>query len=411
MDEILERIKKDRFVQITLVILVLVIIGVLWFINNLFFKSSKRELPCYNQRITILSPFYQNELTSLVREAQAYCINLNFEIKSLDYIKENLLKDIARGDIPDIVFVDSDFLKENQGIFKEYNGKKINFDEYPENILKPLNNKYLAYPLYFDTLVTFANRDYLNNAGIIELPTTFEELQNKINSLRIFDENKNIKIAAMALGTAYNIDRLFEIFVTIHRNLNEERYKELNSFYNTLDFYTQFSNKLSPYFTWEEYLPSSFTAFAQGQVALVFGLYSDKEKISKINERIKVEVYPFPKFARSINKYNFIKTYFFAVPKQGNYKYAWMVLEFFDKYYSDFIKQKGYLPVKKKIIENIDKEKGRIAKDLLIGHYFREFNKDYFENAIKKDINNWLSDKDYVRRLISVEQFNKFFVK
>jgi hypothetical protein len=48
---------------------------------------------------------------------------------------------------------------------------------------------------------------------------------------------------------------------------------------------------------------------------------------------------------------------------------------------------------------------------LLIGDYFYEFNREYFENAIKVDIQNWLSDKENVKRLISIEQIRRFFKK
>jgi enolase len=88
-----------------------------------------------------------------------------------------------------------------------------------------------------------------------------------------------------------------------------------------------------------------------------------------------------------------------------------MVLEFFDKYYEKFISKKDLLPIKKALIEKVDKNKKEIIKDLLIGDYFYEFNREYFENAIKVDIQNWLSDKENVKRLISIEQIRRFFKK
>jgi ABC-type glycerol-3-phosphate transport system substrate-binding protein len=411
MDEIIERIKTNRIAQIFIGIIILFIIGSIWYLNKILSKQKKEVLPCYNQTITILSPFTSTDLTELNAHASKYCLKLTFEQRDLDYIKNNLLKDIAQGNIPDIVFVDSDFLLENLNIFQEYKGKILNIDEYPESIIEPLNNKLIAYPLYFDVLVTFANREYLNNAGLLSAPKTFEELKNVLPSLRILDPSYNIQLAPIALGTANNIDRLFEIFVTIHKNLNEDKYKDINSFYNTLDFYTQFANKSSPYFAWQEYLPNSFVAFAQGQVALIFGFYSDKDRILDINRRIKLEIYPFLRFAGKTKSYNYIKTYFFAVPKQGKHKYAWMVLEFFDKYYEKFISKKDLLPIKKALIEKVDKNKKEIVKDLLIGDYFYEFNREYFENAIKVDIQNWLSDKENVKRLINIEQIRRFFKK
>jgi len=411
MDEILERIKSNRLAQIFIGIIALLIIAGIWFLNNLLSKPSKETLPCYNQTVKILSPFDFKDLANLSRIANAYCIKLVFNQKDLDYIKNNLLKDIAQGNIPDIVFVDIDFLLENLNIFREYKGEKLKLDVYPESILASFENKLIAYPLYFDVLVTFANRDYLNNAGLLYAPKTFEELREVIPSLRILDESYNLKIAPIALGGSNNIDRLFEIFVTIHKNLNEEKYKDLESFYKTLDFYTQFVNKNSPYFSWQEHFPNSFLAFAHGQSALVFGFYSDKEKILNINRRIKLEIYPFIRFENKIKNYNYIKTYFFAVPKQGNSKFAWMVLEFFDKDYENFINNKDLLPVKKDLLVKVDKNKKEIVKDLLIGDYFEEFNREYFENAIKIDIQNWLSNKENIKKLISVEQIRNFFKK
>jgi len=413
MDEIIEKIKTNRVVQIFIgiIIIIILIIGGFLYLNKILSKSFRENLPCYNQTITIWSPFNFNDFQEFSKHARKYCINLNLKQKDLNDIKNNLLQEIAQGNIPDIVFVDSDFLLENLKIFKGYEGKNFNIDVYSESILEPFDNKLIAYPLYFDVLVTFANREYLNNAGLLTAPKTFEELQQVIPSLRTLDNSNNIKVAPIALGTANNIDRLYEIFVTIHKNLNQDYYKYPESFYKTLDFYTQFSNKLSHNFSWENYLPNSFVAFAQGQAALIFGLYSDKDKILNINKRIKLEIYPFMRFTNNIKNYNYIKSYFFAVPKQGKHKYAWMVLEFFDKYYENFINKKNLLPVKKILIGKVDKQKKEIVKDLLIGDYFKEFNRPYFENAIKIDIQNWLSDKESIKRIMKTEQINKFFNK
>lgn len=411
MEEIIERIKYNRIAQIALVAVIFVVALVFYNLSK-FTKSSKRELPCYNQTIRILSPFAKQKFSNIERVFSQYCIKLDVDVKSIDYIRNNLLKEIAEGKIPDLVYVDNNFIQENINAFKEYDGEKILLNNYPETsvILKDKKNKKLVnYPVAFDTLVLFSNKKYLDILGIFDPPNNFEDLIEVIKTIKGNPQLINVK--PIALGTSNNIENFYEIFVTLHRNYNPHNYKNIDAFFKTFDFYTQFADIKSPLYSWSDSNQNSFEEFGRGNVVFVFGFYSDSEKIKKINPRLVFKVNEFPKFKSIIDQTNFVKMYSFVVPKQGKHQFAWKALEILDQNYEDFIKDFGLLPVRRDIYEKLEEDKRKIAKDLLIGSSFEEFNREYAEELLRDVISKWLVDKENIKLLFIRGQVYKLFRK
>ncbi|MGC8981352.1 MAG: ABC transporter substrate-binding protein [Minisyncoccia bacterium] len=369
-------------------------------------QKKKQELPCYNQTIIVWSPFKNYKYPEVSNELKKYCLKIKVVEKSIDEIRNSLFSEISAGNIPDVVYVDSEFLIDNIKIFSQYKGKNINLDDYPDIISKIFNNKILAYPVTYDPLVLFWNKDLLYSAGYIEPPKTFEDMQNLIKQVRILEFDK-IKTSPIALGTANNIKPFSKIFLVFHKLLNRD-YQLPPSFYKTLDFYTQFANKDSEYYSWNPNMDDQLEEFSNGNVAMIIDFYSKKNDILKKNNRLNFDIALLPKFKDNPRSLNYFYGYFFAVPKQGKTKFAWMFIESLDKKYEKFVKSVNLIPAKKSFYDKLDKEGKIVFQSILNSDMFLEFNKKYLEDALKKDIEDWIYRKEDIKRLLQSQIYNFF---
>ncbi|MCS7184194.1 MAG: ABC transporter substrate-binding protein [Patescibacteria group bacterium] len=408
MDKILKDL-KDRYITVVIFIFLMIIV-VAFLIDRAFFapKRKKAELPCYNQKLVIWSPFTSKDFSPITKKLNKYCLSFEIKVKELDEIKENILLETAAGRGPDIVYIDNYFLNKNSKIFQGYQGKKLNIDNYPEVIVKFLNNKLEVYPLTFDTLVLFINSQYLANIGLYEAPQTFEEIEQIIPQLRQVNFN-SLQLAPISLGKANNVDNFVEIFLTINKNLNQEKYKTKESIEKTLDYLIQFSNPHSRNYTWDDYLPNSLTSFAQERLIMLPAFYSQKQKIKELNQRLEFSVANFPKFQQSLKKYNYLKVYYLGVIKNKKSKYSWMFIEELDKNYKEFISKKNLIPLKKDLFDEVEKEQKIVINELLVGDYFLDVNYEYLAENLPKYFDGWLINRDNLRTTLHRRDIFNFF--
>ena len=372
-------------------------------------SKKKPELPCYNQTITIWSPYKFYRYPEVANELKKYCVKLNVVEKSLDDIKNNLLQEISAGNSPDIVYVDSEFLFDNLNIFSPYKGNKLDLNDYPDVISKIFNGKFIAYPIDYNPLVLFWNKDLFYSAGYIEPPKTFEDIQNIIPKTRRISGFYSIYLSPIALGTTDNIDSFFEIFLVMHKSLNQN-YKTSYAFEKTLDYYTQFADKNSDYFSWDQNMENQIDSFSKEKVMMIIDFYSKKDEILKKNSRLNFAITQIPTFSQNPKKLNYFSGHFFAIPKQGKNKLGWLFLEIFDKYYKNFVDKMNIVPTKKSFYDKLDEEKKIVFQSILNSDPFSEFNKSYTKDSLKQDIDNWIYRKKDVKQLLQGQVF-KFFKK
>jgi len=164
-------------------------------------------------------------------------------------------------------------------------------------------------PIALDSLVLYRNKDVLkrtvdniNKKNSIEksltkeelkrrtdlvntTPTTWKELTDLIPLIKITDGDQ-ISQAAIALGTANNVERSYDILQSIMmQNGTKLTTDDLDAaVFNqsqtgiastgslgekALSFYLQFSNPASGLYTWNDKMPNSVEAFKNGQTAMI----------------------------------------------------------------------------------------------------------------------------------------------
>jgi len=378
--------------------------------HSLSSSKKKAELPCYNQTITVWSPYKLYKYPEVAKELKKYCVKLNVVEKSLDDIKNSLLQEISAGNPPDVVYVDSEFLFDNLNIFAPYKGDKLRFKDYPDVISKFFNGKFIAYPIDYDPLVLFWNKDLIYSAGYIEPPKTYEDLRNLIPKSRKIIGFSSIELSPVALGTANNIDSFFEIFLVLHKLLNKDDYKSSYAFEKTLDYYTQFADKNSDYFSWDQNMENQIDSFSKEKVIMIIDFYSKKSDILKKNSRLNFAIAQIPEFSQNPKKLNYFYGHFFVVPKQSKNKLGWLFLEIFDKYYKNFVDKMKIIPTKKSFYNKLDEEKKIVFQSILNGDTFSEFNKEYTKEILKKCIDDWIYRKKEAKGLLQKQIF-RFFKK
>ncbi len=145
-------------------------------------------------------------------------------------------------------------------------------------------------PLSMDTLVTYVNKDLLNNAGVFEPAKTWTELTTQIEQKGLSVQNDSAAIvqSGAALGTSTNIPHANELVTLLmmqngSKMINTSAKKAL---FNdaaglvAIKFYTSFSSPKKATYSWNADQQNALDAFKKGKIAYFFGTYADRASIA-----------------------------------------------------------------------------------------------------------------------------------
>ena len=149
-----------------------------------------------------------------------------------------------------------------------------------------VDNQIYGLPLSVDTLALFYNRSILDASGVVEAPTTWQELIDAVPKITRQDSEGNIVRSAIALGGSENIlnsdnilallmmqngtqmtDRQGSVSFDIVANYDSTIYPGEKA----LQFYADFALPMKKVYTWNKDFPEAQDAFLQGKVAMMFG--------------------------------------------------------------------------------------------------------------------------------------------
>jgi len=188
-----------------------------------------------------------------------------------------------------------------------------------------------ALPIYLDTMALLYNKDYFDQAGLAFPPKTWDEFQGMVPRLRVLAQNGQITKAAAAIGgSEKTVDSgadLLELLMLQNGAKMTNADNSLATFASqqdtgvpglaALNFYLQFANAGSPYYTWNDGESGSLGSFASGGVAMIFNYQSAIPSIKSKNPFLNFAVAPMPQTAGANFDTNFAKYEGLAVPKQS----------------------------------------------------------------------------------------------
>ena len=252
--------------------------------------------------------------------------------KTLQYIyrqvnpadfRNNLLESIANGASPDLLIYDTNTLYSIRDKIAV-----IPYTTYPEATFRQtyadgtdiLLNPKGAYglPILIDPLVMYYNRDIFARAGFVNPITTWDELYTVAPFITKKNSNGTFNVSTIPFGLAENVPYGKNIFMTLlgqagvqvvssqndifNANLTQSTYGDSSAGLSMLNFYMQFSNPASDYYSWNKLMPDAKTAFVQNTLAIYPGYASELFELRQRNPNLNFAPALLPQLKDS-NKY------------------------------------------------------------------------------------------------------------
>jgi hypothetical protein len=259
MNDFIERLKTDRVLQVIVGSFLLTSLILFYILKPIFFPK-KTETTCYKETIKIWLPFREDEIRPYLSPFTSFCVRFEITNKSLEEIKRDLIYSLAKGNFPDLVFVDGDFLKQNKDLFST------------------------STPIFIDSLIAFYNQDILNFLNL-QKPKTLDDLKSFISSIKSYRKD----FYPLALGTK-EIRNRKEIILSLMSLQDDykDKQKFIQNFLSALKIYLSFSDPQSEFFSYFEGAGDDLSNFANQKSALYIGFHQDKKEILTINPRINL---------------------------------------------------------------------------------------------------------------------------
>lgn len=266
-------------------------------------------------------------------------ITVSYVRKDPSDFDTEFIEALADGVGPDIVIFrqDSIYTHRNKIFvvpyenFSQRNFKDI-FIENGEIFLTP--SGITAFPFIVDPMVMYWNRDMFSNNLIASPPKYWDEFYGLVEKITRRDSSGNVMQSALSFGEWRNVTNAKNIMslLLLQAGTPIVSYDEsagyrsaLSSQFNytiapgqaTLNFYTQFSNPTSVYYTWNRSLPSSLNFFLSSNLATYVGFASELFSIQQKNPNLNFDVTYVPQVRSAENKSNFANIYGLSIVKQS----------------------------------------------------------------------------------------------
>lgn len=170
----------------------------------------------------------------------------------------------------------------------------------------PTTTGIYALPLSIDTLAMIYNKDLFDSAGIAVPPATWDDFETDIPKLRVENSTGQITQAAAALGgSETSIPEAPDILSLLMlqngtQMVNSDRSAatfagdSTSAGVSAFNFYLQFANAASPYYTWNDAIGDDIQSFIDGDVAMIFGYHDTLSTIKTKSPFMNVGVAAVP---------------------------------------------------------------------------------------------------------------------
>ena len=251
--------------------------------------------------------------------------------------EESLISALAAGRGPDLLMFRSSWLPKHSDKIYPAAETQISLTQVQQLFPKvaeqdfTASSKIYALPLYIDTLALIYNKDVFDAKAIAIVPQTWQDFQILIPKLRELNEQNQIAKAAAAIGgSKKSLSQASDLLDLIMTQFGSPRLGEIggiqfgNEGLNAFNFYLQFANPASVYYTWNDNLTYSLDALSQGKTALIFDYASVIPKIKSKNPFINIGVAPMLQFKGANQPIDYADYWGVAVSKQSrNPGWAW----------------------------------------------------------------------------------------
>lgn len=331
--------------------------GVFIFLGILFFsgaikigeKKPTTQQQLVNKSITLWGTLPREVVIDVVTDfSQLNQMNLTYVEKSPESIDREISEAIASQRGPDLVLAPYEVLLKHEGKFVHIPYTSVSDRAYrdvfiDESRIFLLPDGILGFPFLVDPLIFYFNRVSYNNAGLLNPPTTWQQVTDFSAVLTRKSGTETILESGLSLGTFNNIPHakdLLALFliqagnpiVTISTDPNNS-----GIFSNLLQatpgtnvpiaeyviqFFTQFSDPLKKSYSWNRAMPDALDAFASEQAAQYIGYASEIPQIAQTNPSLNFDIAMIPQAEGVKAKRTYGKLYGIAIVKASKEQFA-----------------------------------------------------------------------------------------
>ena len=331
--------------QIIIVAGAIVLVGIIFF---LFGSGTKRQV---QQTITLTAwgTDTQNVFGDLASSYAAYRKGAKITYVQMDPAgyEGKVLSALAAGNGPDVFEINNRDLPKWQSVLApmptstfaaQFDLAKLRsyFPGVVENDFVS-DGRIYALPLSIDTMAMIYNRDFFDSAGIATPPATWDDFEADIPKLRVLNAAGQIVRAAAAIGgSEASIANAPDILALLmlqngtamtSADLSSAAFANEGSAGNTglsaFNFYLQFANAASPYFTWNDSMGDATQSFIQGKTAILFGYQSALADIKTKAPFLNIGVAAMPQPKDATIRVDYPNYSGLAVSRQGDVSSAW----------------------------------------------------------------------------------------
>jgi len=244
-------------------------------------------------------------VASYTSEHPDVSLTINYEKRTfgtLEQYKDTILTRLHQGTAPDIIRVHNSWVKDLADELAPLPGEVMSESDYQTNFYPAALNSakvgdhVYAIPLMYDGLLLFYNKDLFEGVDAASELSTWEGFRRKAVELTQWVENdpkKAILQAGAAFGAASNVSHAADLLSLLFSQSEVDPMTGLDAqaAADALAFYTNF---VIEDHVWDETLPYSTNAFANGQVAMVFGPSWVALNIRDLNPQLNFAAVPVP---------------------------------------------------------------------------------------------------------------------
>ncbi|GMR19281.1 MAG: hypothetical protein BMS9Abin34_413 [Patescibacteria group bacterium] len=247
----------------------------------------------------VVNPLIADFVKAYEAENPRVTLTINYEKRSfgsLEQYKETLLTRLRQGTGPDIFRLHSSWVGSFENELSPLPTSVLSEEDYAVRFYPAalssakVGTDIFAIPLEYDGLVLFYNQKFFKDGKASEKLKTWEDFRREAVRLTKWEENDaekgNILQAGAAFGTASNVSHASDLLSLLLAQSGVDPLTELGTQAgaDALTFYVNFAKKDR---VWDATLPFSINAFANGQVAMVFGPSWRALDIANLNPKLK----------------------------------------------------------------------------------------------------------------------------
>jgi ABC-type glycerol-3-phosphate transport system substrate-binding protein len=301
--------QKSKFQMIIIVVFIFAAVVAL----ILFSKKKSGGTADVGGTVVVWGTFPQDALDTMINTFNN--TSKTFRIQYIQRPKETFETDLAEGIAsgvgPDLVFITQDqVIRLDNKLYHipyESLSERSFRDAYIEQgQLMLAADGIIALPLTVDPMVLFYNQDLLQDAGITKAPATWGDLKT-MAPLFTKKDGTTIVQSAVALGAYKNVSHAKDIFAMMLLQLGNPIIgknamggyassfatvgaNKINGAIESLRFQTQFTDPLSPLYTWNRAKDNSQDAFVNGELAFYLGYASEIPTIAARNPNLNFDI-------------------------------------------------------------------------------------------------------------------------